>query len=271
MFFGVIAALLLIMRAYFALSPVFAVMSLTMWQDVPFAALLLLYTLHLYDIIESRGEKPYYDKDTVQYILQGWLTVPMRHNGYYIIVLTALVLLFYYRKRVVRALPALLCSAVLVPVIQQIYDGMVVENTTFSESLSVPIQQIVRTVEYDRKLTAEQQEAVERFFDTEKMKEYSPFINVPAKNIVKQAYITENTEAFLGLWASMLLPNFKEYCRAYTMLTYGYWNPMPTYWIVMPEANSAEDLGVEKINILEKMTHHFLALPLCLPFLLIAA
>ena len=64
----------------------------------------------------------------------------MRHNGYYIIVLTAVVLFLYYCKRVVRALPALLCSAVLVPVFQQIYYGLVVEKTPFSESLSVPIQ-----------------------------------------------------------------------------------------------------------------------------------
>lgn len=247
---------LVIVAAYFALSPVFAVMALTMWKDVSFAALVLLYSLHLYDIIESRGEKLFHIKGTIRYILLGVLTGLMRHNGYYIIVLTALVLLFYYRRRVVRALPALLCSVVLVPAVQQIYYGMGVEKPPFSESLSVPIQQIVRTVEYGGELTAGQQEAVERFFDTEKMKEYNPFIADPAKNSVKQAYMAQNTGEFLGLWASMLLPNFKEYCRAYTMLTYGYWNPMPTYWIVMPEANAAQDLGVEKINFLEKITHH---------------
>ena len=93
----------------------FADFSFTLWKDVPFAAAVLLYTLYTWDVVESRGEKLQSFKGAAGYVLVSFLMGIFRHNGYYVLILSTVVLLVCFRKKLRRTLPALLCGALLVP------------------------------------------------------------------------------------------------------------------------------------------------------------
>ena len=83
---------------YFSIIPIFPLLSITMWKDIPFAVCLLLYTLCLYDIIESKGKTLCCFSGTVKFIVLASLIGLLRHNGFYIILLTAVLLAIYFRK-----------------------------------------------------------------------------------------------------------------------------------------------------------------------------
>lgn len=239
---------------WFALSPVFADFSFTLWKDVPFAAATLTYTLYLWDVVESRGEKLQSISGSVKYVLLAFAMGIFRHNGYYVLVLTTIVLLICLRKKLRKTLPALLCGIILVPLVLNIFYACGVKKGPFSESLSIPVQQIARTVKMDGNITREQQESLSRLFDLEKLEGYDPFLADPAKNSINRDYLNENKGEFFKLWFSLLSSNFPEYCRAYAMQTYGYWNWEPKTIPVGGAANAAKELGVEKINWVEKAT-----------------
>jgi hypothetical protein len=59
---------------------------------------------------------------------------------------------------------------------------------------------------------------------------------------------------FFQLWAQLLPPNRKEYCKAYMTQTLGYWMPGVHCWIVLPLANEGEKIGVHQINLLQEYT-----------------
>ena len=239
---------------WFALSPMFADFSFTLWKDVPFAAAVLLYTLYTWDVVESRGEKLQSFKGAAGYVLVSFLMGIFRHNGYYVLILSTVVLLVCFRKKLRRTLPALLCGALLVPLVLNAFYACGVKKGPFSESLSIPVQQIARTVKLNGTITPEQQESLERLFDVEKLQGYDPFLADPAKNSLNREYLNAHKGEFFRLWFSLLPGNFGEYCRAYLMQTYGYWNWEPKTIPVGGIANAARELGVTKVNWLFQWT-----------------
>ena len=52
---GIARIPLVLVWAYFALLPIFALHAISMWKDAPYAAALLLFALALFDVAESRG------------------------------------------------------------------------------------------------------------------------------------------------------------------------------------------------------------------------
>ncbi len=243
---------------FFALTPVFGALSITLWKDIPFAAVALVFSLYLLDIIESNGEKLRSIPGIAKYILLAFFTSTLRHNGFYVVVLITLILIIWaivkHRKQSVRFIAVALAAVILVPVANNLFYLAGVQKAPLSESLSVPAQQMARTFLYSEKLTDEQSAEMEKFFDTEKLKAYDPFLADPAKNSINQEHFSENSVDFLKLWAGMLPGNFAEYVRAYLMLTYGYWHPGEKTAIIDPMANSLSEIDIEKTNYIEKLT-----------------
>lgn len=251
---GVALPWVALVTGYFALSPVFALYAITLWKDVPFGVLVLLYSLTTYDILHSQGKQLHTLPGALRYIVLTAMTGLMRHNGFYLVLLTTVVFLCYFRKRILRMLPALLAGLLLVPIVQNIYMALGVIPNRFSQSLSIPIQQIARTVVTEGHIDEEQWASIHRLFDVDILRTYTPRLADNGKDSVNQAYINEHKGEFFQLWASLLPRNFKEYCRAYAMQTFGYWHPRPKHWIVVADADAAAETGIVQNNLLKRWT-----------------
>ena len=234
----------------FAFVPMFGLLSITMWKDVPFSLLILLLSLQLYDIAQTRGEALLHIRGAVAFIAVGSGMALLRHNGLYILLATVGILAVMLRRRILRALPALAGSVALVLLIQGAYSLCGIAKSPFSESLSIPVQQIARTVVTGGTITDEQQQSLERFLDLEKPKTYEPYLADNAKNSLRQEYLNAHKGEFLKLWASLLPANFEEYVRAYGLQTYGYWYPLPPFSIVDYPRDGARELGIVYQNLL---------------------
>ncbi len=74
------------------------------------------------------------------------------------------------------------------------------------------------------------------------------------KNSFNREYLESHKTEFFKLWARLLPPNRKEYCKAYLSQTLGYWMPGVRCKIAFPLADEGEKIGVNQRNLLESYT-----------------
>ncbi len=235
---------------FFAVVPVFPMYAVTMWKDVPFAGLVTLYALDLYDIVQSRGEW-LRGRNLAWFLALNLLIAFLRNNGYCVIGVTLVLLAFVYRKKWKRLVPAFLAVLILVPAVQgPAYRHLSIDPTPFAESLAIPLQQIGYTVAHDGKVTAQQRDFLNRLLPYEEIKTaYNP---ITANGIkfhpdFSDAFLENNKAGFLRVWAGMLAPNFGSYVKAYILETVGYWHVGTTGWILYygtGEGYGAEEKGL---------------------------
>mgnify|MGYP000852380925 FL=1 len=242
---------LVLTAIYFILNPVFPMYSSTMWKDIPFGGLILLYVLNVWDIVESRGEWLKSRTNLIWFVLLNFLISFMRNNGYYIIAVTLIVLMIVLRRDWKRLVPCFLAVLVAVPVIQgPVYDACGVEQSPFAESVAIPLQQIGYTVAHNGTLTPAQADFLNQLLPLEEMKKaYTPHSanNIKFHKDFNSGFLDTHKIEFLKVWAEMLGPNFKSYCRAYGMQTIGYWHPGIRNWVLyngIGKGYGAEKLGL---------------------------
>ncbi len=244
--------------AYFILDPVFPMYSVTMWKDVPFAGVMLLYVLDLFDIVKSGGKKLSSPRSLAGFLALNLLLCFLRNNGYFIVFVTLIVLAAVYRKSWKRLVPAFAAVLVAVPAIQgPVYRLCGVEPSPFAESVGIPLQQIGYTVAHDGKLTDSQAEFLDRLLPLKQMKEaYDPFSSNGIKfhEDFDDGFLEQNKAAFLRVWAEMLPANFKGYVKAYMMETVGFWNTGTSSWVLyegVPESYrpAAQKAGISPADL----------------------
>ncbi|HBG55846.1 MAG TPA: hypothetical protein DDW99_06250 [Ruminococcaceae bacterium] len=222
--------------AYFILNPVFPMYSVTMWKDVPFAGVMLLYLLQLFDIVESGGQKLRSPRALARFLALNVLLCFLRNNGYYVVLVTLAVLAVVYRKFWKRLVPAFLAVAVAVPVVQgPVYRLCGVRPSPFAESVGIPLQQIGYTVAHGGALTAAQAAFLNRLLPLDEMKRaYNPFTSNDIKfhKDFDGRFLEEHKSEFLKVWAEMLPANFKGYAKAHMMETVGFWNTETFNWVL---------------------------------------
>ena len=222
--------------AYFVLNPVFAMYSVTMWKDVLFSALVLLYLLNLVDIVRSGGAWLERKRLFIWFLALNVLIAFMRNNGYYIIFVTLAVLLIIYRKKWKRLLPAFASLLLVIPVVQgPVYRLCGVTPSPFAESVGIPLQQIGLTVKEGGTLTQDQREFLNRLMPLDAMKQaYTPHSSdgIKFNKQFNNAFLEKNKAKFLKVWFSVMGANRKAYGEAYLMETLGYWHVGTTYWVL---------------------------------------
>ena len=102
---------------YFIVSQVFPLYAISMWKDVLFGAVVLLLTLCLYDIWESKGGELLHAKGLLKFVILCLLTCFMRNNGVYVTFVLLIIMAIYYRryfKRLAPVFAAVMAAVVLI-------------------------------------------------------------------------------------------------------------------------------------------------------------
>jgi hypothetical protein len=221
--------------AYFALNPIIAFYAVTMWKDILFSAVLMVYTVNLIDLIQSKGERLKEPRFFVWFLIVNLLIAFLRNNGYYLIAITLVVLTVLYRKMWKRILPAFLALLVIVPVVQgPVYDACNIGKSPFAESVAIPLQQIGRSVVENGPMTEEQRAFVAQIMPLAKMKKvYFPFTadKIKFDKQFNSDFLEKNKGEFFKVWLGMMRSNFRNYVKAYLMETLGYWHIGTSNWI----------------------------------------
>ncbi|MDD5863342.1 MAG: DUF6020 family protein [Firmicutes bacterium] len=219
-----------------ALTPYNIVYSVTLWKDVLFGAAALLMVTAMYRILSGLGRKM-----TVHYVLFsiGCIGLSLwRTNGWYVLLVSTLLMSFFLVKRNPKLL--LVMVAVLViswVLIQPLLAFLHIAKTDLVEAFAVPFQQFARYIAEDGWMDEVERELLSMAFDLEKAKEvYSPYCVDPVKfqafRRENLAFIEGNLSAYVRLYLQFFERRPDLFLQAWVDETKGFWAggfPDPVY------------------------------------------
>lgn len=219
---------------YFILNPVYVMYAQFMSKDVFFGLCVAVYILLVWDAVQGGTEYPVINRIGIFVSAVGFCL--LRTNGIlaFIIMLPFLFVWFRrYKSVIVCSVSALLVSLI---VLGPVYGTFVSGGPDILESLSIPMQQVARTV-IDGEVTDEQKELLSRIIPYEKIeKVYEPDVVDPVKYLIRDegdiVYLEKNKGMFLNLYLELGLHNPDLYLYAFADQTKGYWYPdvKPYIW-----------------------------------------
>lgn len=266
--------LIIMLIVFFALMPYHIVYSMTLWKDVIFGGIVLLYTVFLYRTLKSMGNNIL---NAIGMILSGVGFCLLRSNGLIAFVGTTLLFLllfrFQHKKMVLIMTAVIIASFILKHPVLKAFD---VAQPHITESLSIPLQQVARDVIENKDFTDEEYDLINQVADVERIPEtYLPYISDPIKELIRehenQQAISDHKSEYIRLYFSRLLKHPSTYVKAWIDQTKGYWNSGYPYWIWCLYADGSE-LGIcNRVNssLVNKMFNsylsHFLKFPVLTP------
>lgn len=245
---------------FFAFYPVFGMYSITIWKDIPFAIVMLLFILQLVDLVYNEKEFLNSKKKQIFLIISMILVIMFRNNGIYVVLLTIPFLLWFYRKSIKKLLPI-----TMIPVIfYLLYTGPVfkilnIKKGSVREALSIPLQQFVRVLK-DRgdELTDKQKQSIYNFLPQENIVDlYNPTLSDPVKACFDDEYFNNNKFEFITTWAGIVFGYPVEVVEAFLCNNYGYWYPEASNWVVS-RVIMENELGIKATSMIENKTLDFM-------------
>lgn len=213
----------------YAFMPYNIAYSCMVWKDVLFGGSVLLFITALFRIYNKIG------RSYVNYIflvLGGYGFALLRNNGWYALLLTFLAMLLLFKK--IRFASAMVFLVLLSTWIltHPVYAMLNVEPSEFTESLSIPVQQIARTIADGGEITQQQMEAINELIDVETIPEkYTPGWSDPIKFSVNHKQLSGQEKRYFKIWLEIGLKNPGSYIKAWIDQTKGYWNGGYEFWI----------------------------------------
>lgn len=255
--YGAGRKLCLLFLIFYACVPYNGSFAVTMWKDVLFSGFLLLFALCLYRLLHLYAAGGRLKKQPgllALLLLSGLLVCLFRSNGLYVFLLTAPFLSIVLRREWKLLLPGILAVLVLSLFIKgPVYDALGVAEPAFSESLSIPAQQIARVVYEGRALTQEQIDLLEKTVDYDSIADYyQPELSDPIKALIQYGnpeYLETHKGAYLKLWIQLGLRYPLDYWNAFVDQTRGYWYPGEP-GLTVNESISPNDVGLTGQSVL---------------------
>ena len=245
---------------FYALYPVHALYSITMWKDIPFAISMLLFTIFITEIVTNK-EKFFESKaNLLLFAISILLVLLFRNNGIYVVILTApFIFVFarkYYKQLIVVFVSVLLIYSALWKGL--IFNILKVQEGSIVEALSIPLQQIARVVnEHSDELTEEEMDTINKFWKIDNLGEiYDPRLSDNVKWAIDDKILSDNKGEFIKLWLGLFIKYPITYVESFLCNSYGYWYPEASNWVVartiyQPENESEQIPGLKQTPIIE--------------------
>lgn len=238
---NVIMPAIVLTICFYALIPYNGAYAVTIWKDIPFAGCMTVFAAALMrfllrgslaasaDAVPKLKISEYFTL-LLPYVLSAVLLCLLRGNGWYAFAASMPFILFVYRKWLKVMLPVHLAILVLVLFVKypvmKVYE---IQQADFVEALSIPVQQLARTIAGGAKLTDSETAFLGQLMDLEQVSSvYQPDVSDNIKNLIRQKgsdYLESHKGAFFKIWLSIGTRYPKTYFDAYVAQTNGYWYP----------------------------------------------
>lgn len=245
---------------YYMLYPINAIYSITMWKDIFFSGIIPIFIILCRELIFNTEEFLNKKRNVIVYVIVALLTILLKHNGLYAIILTVPFILIVLKKYWKKTVP-LFFSIIILYLLSNtlIYDVLKVKKGSIAEMLSIPTQQIARVEKYHREeLDDSTTQTINKFFTVENIGDnYNPILSDDVKGKLNTEYFDDNKIEFVKLWAKLLIKYPKDYVESFISNSYGYYYVEAKYWVVsrvtMDDPNNP--MGIEQQS---KISNKFL-------------
>lgn len=216
---------------YFALFPMNPVLAMSTTKDVPFAAALLVFILSVWDLSEDPGFFFSSPRRPLLFFLSACTMFLLRNNGAYLFALSIPVWIALLRGHRIRV--SLLCAACLAcyaVFTGPVYSRLHVIPGDFHEALSIPAQQLARSVvDHGDELSPGELQTVFRMIPEKSLRGYAPRFADPVKNAFQTKYVMNHKKECLSTWISIGLKCPDSYVDAFLCNSLGFWDPDVDY------------------------------------------
>ena len=227
----------------YALLPFHGSYSFTMWKDIWFAGVMIVFSVTLWRLFVCYAVSPEKNKKLpvsllILLFLSGVGVCLFRSNGLYAYVFFLFFFAWYHiRKKYFKPLLCSVAALIIALIIKgPVYGSLNVTPPDAIESLSIPAQHIAAAIKDGAELTDEEYQLLSQVVDVSKIPErYVSDISDSIKNLVRetdnQEYLEEHKTDFLKLWIDLGLRYPYSYLMAQINQTYGYFYPDVQYWV----------------------------------------
>ncbi len=212
---------------FYAILPVNAVAGIIMWKDILFAGFGLLLLLLLRKLYLEK-DKFFTNKKIAYFILLAFLFCTWRNNGIYAYVLFVILAVTINHKAFFKIKYLLLLfSPILLYVTYSALLSFISAPTSQAEAMSVPLQQIARTVKYHSdSISTKDKNTIKEILPFDQLSDkYNPNLSDPVKSSLNAKAFDENKGKYIKLWSKLLVEHKKTYIAATLYNTYGYVDP----------------------------------------------
>lgn len=245
---GVSKKLLLIIAVLIAILPYNITYSFTMWKDVLFGALFLVFTVSLYRYFSFPSPKR-----QIVYVLifVSATIISLYRSNAFIAIIASVILFFIIFKKLHLKLGIVLVSAAFVAFILKtpVLGVLGIRGPDNLEALAIPMQQVTRTlVEKHSELSTTDLDLIKNLAEPATIIDaYDANIHDPVKNLIRiegsQHFLSEHLLDYTMLYFRLGVKYPTIYLKAWIDQTRGYWNGGYDYWKWSTEIDS-NDLGI---------------------------
>ena len=226
---------------FFALNPLIGAYSVTIWKDIWHANFILLFTVVL--IEACYDETSFFSsKKCIALLIVTASTVALsKKSGIYIVGLALVVLAIIFFKRHKKQVLMTIGAVALVYLL--LHTAMInildIEKGRLREALSVPMQQIARTVVYAYDdLSEEQKSIISEILPLDSLaKLYNPTLSDPVKSEFDDEKFKEDPGKYIGCYLDLFKRHPKIFLDSFAANSYGYWYPGVKYWEIAREGS----------------------------------
>lgn len=215
---------------WFAFFPTVVINCFSVTKDNFFSAFLVVFLVMTLELLENPAEKLRQIPFMSAWVFITFLTVIMRNNAIYVMVLFLPVLLIVLRKFWKKVLMAMGGIVLL----YAIYTGpfcstFVVDGISTNEFLTVPTQQLMRVYyeEYEQ-LTEEERAMYPVLFEDHALKHYNPLISDAVKAHFRVEEFEKDKKGIISFWFDLGCRFPATYVNSFLHNTYGFWYPRAT-------------------------------------------
>ena len=224
------AAVLALTVAFFALVPHNSLYSVTLWKDIPFAGVMILFVIQIVKLYEKKDTLRF--RDLIPMMAVTLFALLLRNNALYMLPFLIIFLLIVFKKARKQLVSAFAAVIALIFVINgPIFSLLNIKKSSSAEYIAVPLQQIARITVNGLELSEEETQLIDDLIPLEVLTSegvYRPTMVDTIKfnaNYNADAF-NENKLEYLKLWAKLVIRNPLTAIDAYCTLTLGYWYPI---------------------------------------------
>ena len=228
--------LILLTFAFYALNPINAFYSITMWKDVLFGGFSILLMILLIKITDNENQNVLLI--SIATVATAFMFCTFRNNGYYAFVLGFPLYLLVNRKQWKKLAPIFVITVILVSGYKFVlFNVAEVKKSASGEALSVPLQQIARVVKYDGIDEEDENFAILRevFPNLEGLADLyvgDRSVAIKDEKVFLSDIFSSDKVRYATAWVKIGIKHPVTYIEAFMKQNYGYWYTDVDYWIV---------------------------------------
>ncbi len=223
--------ILVLVLINFAFSPIHGYYSVTMWKDVLFSGLFLLFILYIIKVDEHFSFKLF---DMIGFIILSLLFLFFRNNALYVYVFTIPFLIYLYRDKLMKILLCFLVSLGCYFVVKgPVFTHFNIRKSSSSEYIAIPLQQIGRMAYKYVDFTDDEISLIDDLMPVEVMSSvYNPMTvdSIKFNKLYHKDMFDSNKSKYFKLWFQLVLKHPSIAVESYLSSTLGYWYSNVEFW-----------------------------------------